>query len=78
MRRYNGVFPQLNVHIKGYEKSQQEYAKIQAKIDKLREKGDTGQNIVKMHNVSPQKFDYKKRERERICIIVYQKLCVLT
>lgn len=60
MRRYSGAFPHLNAHIKGYEKSQQEYAKIQTKIDKLREKGDTGPNIVKMHNLKKELVPVKE------------------
>lgn len=65
MKRYNATFPQLNTHIKGHEKAQQEYKKMQAKVDKLKEKEETGPNMVKMNNLrkelTPVKDDFHSK-----------------
>ncbi|XP_039250960.2 bridging integrator 3-like [Styela clava] len=51
MKKYNSIFPHLNSQIKSHEKCQQEYKRLQAKVDKLNEKEETGSNLVKKQNL---------------------------
>ena len=75
MKRYNSTFSQLNAHIKGHEKAQQEYKKLQGKVDKLKEKEETGPNMVKMQNVSICScFNFQRRKIKMILLQLRKEL----
>lgn len=48
MKKYNGIFPNIQVNVKRRDQSLQEYTKCQAKLQKNQDKERTGQNVVKL------------------------------
>lgn len=67
VKKYTTVFPHLNAQMKSYDKAQTEYKKVLAKVEKMKDKEDTGPNIIKKQNLNkelgPVKEEFGNKHR---------------